>query len=107
MIRDTTIFKPDGRVFVLPFIFGDAPEVLILDIFLENPDYLFTLEAVKDASGITGEMDAHTCLIGLTQNDIIYTFGYDGNVEIFKLKSSNKIVKILLDLRRVIEESKS
>ena len=84
--------------FILRDLFGDSPECRIMEVFVENPDCVFSEYEISQLADAAPGWVVYKHMTKLIHNEVVMLYGYDGNVATYKLNTNNIISKILSTL---------
>ena len=84
--------------FTLRDIFGDSPECRIMEAFVENPDDVLSASDIARMVDVEPGSAVYRHITKLIYNGVVMLYGRNGNVEVYKLNTNNKIPKILVML---------
>lgn len=84
-------------------VFGDAPTVKVLDFFLDNREFDYSLTDIAKGAGIAWST-LHECWISLVQAGIITKTRKIGRAELYKLNTANPLVQKLIELDLFISQ---
>ncbi|CAG0950313.1 hypothetical protein METP2_00169 [Methanosarcinales archaeon] len=88
-------------MYVLSELFGDCPQVKIVETFAENHDETLSGPDISRMTGIT-KATVYAHINKLLQEDIIKKVKKVGNTQLYQLNHDNPKAKIILMLERFI-----
>ena len=84
--------------FTLRDIFGDSDECRIMEVFAENPEDVFSTTDIMRMTDVESRTVVYRHVTKLIYSGVLMLYGRDGNIEMYKLNTNNKIPKILVML---------
>ena len=88
--------------FTLRDIFGDSNRCRVVEVFVENPECVFSEYEVSQLAEVKSGVVTHEYITDLICNDIVISYGHDGNIEVYKLNINNEVVRSLIKLNKAI-----
>ena len=84
-------------------VFGDSPAVKVIDFFLDNREFDYSLTDIAKNAGI-GWSTLHLFWKNLVIMEIVVKTRRIGRAELYKLNLNNPLVKKLIDLDRFVSK---
>ena len=88
--------------FTLIDIFGNSNKCRVVEVFVENPECVFSEYKVSQLAEVKSGVVTHEYITDLIRNDIVTSYSHDGNIEVYKLNTNNEVVKSLIKLDKAI-----
>lgn len=84
-------------------MFGDSPIVKVMDFFLDNKEFDYSLTDIARNSDI-GWSTLHLFWNNLVKMEIVVKTRRIGRAELYKLNLNNPLVKKLIDIDKIISK---
>ena len=86
-------------------LFGDSDECRIMEAFAENPDDVLSATDLMRIVDVESRAVVYQHVTKLIYNNIVILQGREGNIEMYKLNTDNKISKILILLESTMSSA--